>query len=94
MAALVSRIPKKSSIEPLPTFSNMELIKTGQNVLIMWGLSAPADKLQAVVDDAKKIVGDAGQVSVENIDRLAIGMCMTLQAVLLVYARRAEKIFA
>lgn len=51
----------------------MEFIKPGQNVLVMWGPSGPAEKLQAVVDEAKKVVGDSGLVSVENVDRLAAG---------------------
>ena len=50
----------------------MEFINPGHNVLVLWGLSAP-DGLQSLVDDAKKIVGDSGQVAVENIERLAIG---------------------
>ncbi|KAJ1529193.1 hypothetical protein ONE63_005998 [Megalurothrips usitatus] len=51
----------------------MEFINPGHNVLILWGSSAPAERLQAFVDDSKKIVGDSGRVAVENVDRLAIG---------------------
>lgn len=51
----------------------MEFINPGHNVLVLWGMPTPAERLQSVVDDAKKIVGDSGQVAVENIERLAIG---------------------
>lgn len=39
----------------------------------MWGLSAPVERLQAIVEEAKKLASEAGQVSVENADRLSIG---------------------
>lgn len=51
----------------------MEFINPGHNVLVLWGMPTPAERLQSVVDDAKKIVGDSGQVAVENIERLERG---------------------
>lgn len=51
----------------------MEFVNPGHNVLVMWGSSAPVERLQALVDDIKKIVGDSGQVAVENVERLSIG---------------------
>ncbi|XP_034251337.1 anamorsin homolog [Thrips palmi] len=51
----------------------MEFVKPGLNVLIVWGSSAPGERLQSVVEEAKKLVGDNGLVAVENVDRLAIG---------------------
>lgn len=43
-------------------------------MLVLWGSSAPVDRLQALVEDVKKIVGGDGLSAVENIERLSIGM--------------------
>lgn len=43
-------------------------------MLVLWGSSAPVDRLQALVEDVKKVVGADGLIAVENIDRLSIGM--------------------
>ncbi|KAK3930072.1 LOW QUALITY PROTEIN: Anamorsin-like protein [Frankliniella fusca] len=51
----------------------MEFVSTAQKVLVLWGPSASIERLQTLVDDAKKIVGDSGLVSVENVERLEQG---------------------
>ncbi|KAE8750130.1 hypothetical protein FOCC_FOCC003254 [Frankliniella occidentalis] len=51
----------------------MEFISAGHKVLILWGSSAPGERLQTVFDDAKKIAGDSGLVAVENVERLEQG---------------------
>ena len=47
-------------------------ISTGQNVLLLWGSAAPPAAMTSTVDSLTQMVGDAGKVQVENIQRLAM----------------------
>lgn len=45
-------------------------IEKGHKVLVVWGASAPAEKLQSFVEELQKLTGESGKISLENVDRL------------------------
>ena len=48
-------------------------IEKGQRVLVVWGASAAAEKLQSFVEELQKLTGESGKVNLENVDRVTIG---------------------
>jgi hypothetical protein len=52
----------------------MYSIHNGQNVLVVWGSPPPNEVFQNFVGEIQKLTGPLGKVSVENIDRLTMGM--------------------
>jgi len=52
----------------------MYSIQSGQNVLVVWGSPSPNEVLQNIVGELQKLIGPLGKVSVENVDRLTMGM--------------------
>jgi hypothetical protein len=52
----------------------MYSIQSGQRVLIVWGLSPPAQTFQNIIRELQELTGPLGKVSIENVDRLAMGM--------------------
>ena len=52
----------------------MYCIHNGQNVLVVWGSSPSNEVFQNVVGELQKLIGPLGKVSVENVDRLTMGM--------------------
>jgi hypothetical protein len=52
----------------------MYSIHSGQNVLVVWGSPSPDEMFQNIVGELQKLTGPLGKVSVENVDRLTMGM--------------------
>jgi hypothetical protein len=52
----------------------MYSIQSGQSVLVVWGSTPPPETFQNVIEKLRKLTGPLGKVSVENVDRLTIGM--------------------
>jgi len=52
----------------------MYSVDNGQNVLVVWGSPSPHEVFQNIVGELQKLTGPLGKVSVENVDRLAMGM--------------------
>jgi hypothetical protein len=52
----------------------MYCIHNGQNVLVVWGSPPPNEVFQNIVGELRKLTGPLGKVSVENVDRLTMGM--------------------
>lgn len=52
----------------------MYSIHNGQNVLVVWGSPPPNEVFQNIVGELQKLISPLGKVSVENVDRLTMGM--------------------
>jgi hypothetical protein len=52
----------------------MYSIQSGQSVLVVWGSTPPPETFQNIIGKLQKLTGPVGRVSVENVDRLAMGM--------------------
>jgi hypothetical protein len=52
----------------------MYSIQSGQSVLVVWGSTPPPEAFQNIIGKLQKVTGPMGKVSVENVDRLAMGM--------------------
>ncbi|XP_069701379.1 anamorsin homolog [Periplaneta americana] len=50
----------------------MYSIKSGQNVLVVWGAAAAAEGLQKFVEGLRNMTGTNGKISLENVERLAL----------------------
>jgi hypothetical protein len=62
----------------------MYSIQNGQNVLVVWGSPPPNEVFQNIVGELQKLIGPLGKVSVENVDRLTMGMYLITKWVLFV----------
>jgi hypothetical protein len=57
----------------------MYSIQSGQNVLVVWGSTPRPETFQNLIGKLQELTGPMGKVSVENVDRLAMGMYLTYE---------------
>jgi hypothetical protein len=62
-------------------WSVMEMysIQSGQSVLLVWGSTPPPETFHNLIGKLRELTGPMGKVSVENVDRLAMGMYLTYE---------------
>jgi hypothetical protein len=57
----------------------MYSIQSGQSVLVVWGSTPAPQTFQNIIEKLQKLTGPLGKVSVENVDRLTMGMYLIIE---------------